>query len=43
MEQALAQRPTSAEWQNLTFPFALRRPSGMARAKSGYYGAVPKW
>ena len=33
MEQALAQQPTSSEWQNLTFPFALRRASGVARAK----------
>jgi hypothetical protein len=33
MEQALAQRSTSAEWQILTFPFALRRASGVARKK----------
>jgi hypothetical protein len=41
MEQALAQRPTSAAWQNLTFPFALRRPSGMARAKSDTMARYP--
>jgi hypothetical protein len=47
MEQALAKRPTSSEWQNLTFPFALRehlarfaqKADTMARYPSGKGGA----